>query len=69
MIHVLVGVHESSEQAIASGDARCPAAGRPGSTFLGILLLSLTWKLKPLAIGPERVATAESTPALHGGGA
>jgi len=38
------------------------------STFLGIVLLSLTWKLKPRAIGPERVAAAESATAVHGGG-
>ena len=40
-----------------------------GSTFLGILLLSLTWKLKPRAIGPERVAAAERATAVQGGGA
>ena len=39
------------------------------STFLGILLLSLTWKLRPRPIGPDRGATAENAPALKGGGA
>src|ERR1017187_5864693 len=39
------------------------------STFLGILLLSLTWKLKPRPLGPARGATMEHAPALKGGGA
>jgi OPA family glycerol-3-phosphate transporter-like MFS transporter len=39
------------------------------STFLGILLLSLTWKLKPRPLGPDRGATMEHAPALKGGGA
>jgi OPA family glycerol-3-phosphate transporter-like MFS transporter len=39
------------------------------STFLGILLLSLTWKLRPRAIGPGQAATPETAPALKGGGA
>ena len=39
------------------------------STFLGILLLSLTWKLKPRPLGPARGATIEPAPALKGGGA
>ena len=39
------------------------------STFLGILLLSLTWKLKPRPLGPDRGAIMEHAPALKGGGA
>ena len=39
------------------------------STFLGILLLSLTWKLRPRAIGPQPGAIAENVPLLRGGGA
>jgi sugar phosphate permease len=39
------------------------------STFLGILLLSLTWNLRPRAIGPDRGAANEKAPALKGGGA
>jgi OPA family glycerol-3-phosphate transporter-like MFS transporter len=39
------------------------------STFLGMLLLSLTWKLKPRPLGPDRGATLENAPALKGGGA
>ena len=40
-----------------------------GSMLLGILLLSLTWKLKPRAIGTKGDVDAESVTAAHGGGA
>jgi len=39
------------------------------STFAGILLLSLTWNLKPRPIGRRLGAPAETAPALKGGGA
>ena len=65
-IRVIAVAQAKDEVAWAEGKLRelgaPPSGGSPSSTGLGRLTITLTMKLRPIAIGPSRPATTQSSP-------